>query len=222
MHLSAYKDFQDPRLMLHSRLFLALLWSILAVWCVAQLTTAASAKPHLELVSSIESDSLPLANPDFQHPDEPSQVFFLQRSTNANTVVYTARFSSEGTLKSTSPVFAFWRRYADDGQAMDLRWYERLFGFGVRVRSHPEPNSHNIAFNALKSHDLELRQRAPFEAALFTVQNGREYQLIYGYLDVDESGLLPKVTHLHLYTTDAQTGRYVTHTIAVSGGAFKE
>jgi hypothetical protein len=173
-------------------------------------------------VTSTQSNSLPLAKSDFQHPDEPAQVFFLQRSTNANTVVYTARFDADGALISDSPVSVFWRRYADDGQTMALRWYERLFGFGVRSKPHPKPNSHSLTFNALKSHGLELRQQAPFEAALFTEQNGREYQLIYGYLDVDESGLFPKVTHLHLYTTDAQTGRYVTHTIAVSGGAFKE
>lgn len=222
MYLTAHTGFQGTPLTHRSRPLLAAVLFIAGVFSVLQLASAAQAKPNLTLTSSEESQTLPLANPDFPHPDEPGQIFFLQRASNANTVVYSARFDTDGNLKASSPVSIYWRRFADRGQVMGLRWYERVFGFGVRLKPHSTPTSQTFAFNALKSQKLELRQLAPFKAALFLEQNGREYQLIYGYLDLDENGLLPKVTRLHLYTTDPQTGHYVTHTIAVSGGAFKE
>lgn len=222
MLLTAQKGFQGNSLSDRSRSLFVVFWCLVLAFNFGLTATNADAKPHLELVSSEVSEDLPLAHPDFPHPTEPGQLFFLQRSMNANTIVYTATYDDDGNLTQSAPVSVFWRRYADAGQIMQLRWYERIFGFGVRTHTHDTPTSKSLAFNALKSHKIELRQLAPFEAALFTEQDGREYQLIYGYLDVDESGLLPKVTQLHLYSTDPQTGRYVTHTIAVSGGAFKE
>ncbi|GAA6180484.1 hypothetical protein NBRC116594_19220 [Shimia sp. NS0008-38b] len=203
------------------------LTSLLCAVCLTLATSlltvsAASAKPTLSILSTQSTQQLPTENPAFKHPKEPGQLFFLQRTLNANTVVYTARFDAEGNLDAKQPIAIYWRRFADQGQTMPLRWYERMFGFGVRVSNGAVSNRHSLTFNALKRHQLELRQTGPFSAALFTRQNNRDYQLIYAYLDVDESGLFPKVTGLRLYTSDPQTGLYVTHTIAVSGGAYKE
>lgn len=195
---------------------------VLAALFLALPPAPAQARPTLTLQSRSDSAELPTVNPAFRHPNEPHQLFFLQRTLNANTVVYTARFDAEGKLQTDNPVSVYWRRFADQGQIMALRWYERVFGFGLRINATQDPNIQQVAFNALKSQKLELRQTGPFSAALYTRQNNRDYRLIYAYLDVDESGILPKVTRLRLYTSDPQTGLYVTHTIAVSGGAFKE
>lgn len=189
---------------------------------VAAGATPALARPELTLHSRTSHARLLHANPSYPHPSEPGQVFFLQRNMNANTVVYAAQFDAEGKLHPDVPVSVYWRRYADQGQIMPLRWYERIFGFGMRVSPTSNAAVSSAVFNALKSHKLELRQSGPFQAGLWTRQNNRDYRLIYGYLDVDQTGLLPKVTRLRLYTNDPQTGLYVTHVIAVSGGAFNE
>ncbi len=205
---------------------------VAATWCGATavgvlatllaFATPAQARPELMLQSRTSDAQLQHANPVYPHPSEPGQLFFLQRNMNANTVIYAAQFDAEGRLHADAPVSVFWRRYADQGQIMPLRWYERIFGFGMRVSPTSNTAVSSVVFNALKSHKLELRQSAPFQADLWTRQNNRDYRLIYGYLDVDQSGLLPKVTRLRLYTNDPQTGLYVTHVIAVSGGAFNE
>ncbi len=181
-----------------------------------------AAKPALTFLSHRETTTLPYANTNFRHPADANQLFFLQRSLNANTVIYTTRFDQAGKLNSETPVSVYWRRFQEDGQVMPLRWYERAFGFGIKLRKTDTPNTLRLSFNGLKSHALELRQIAPFSAALFARIEERDYRLIYAYLNVDESGIFPKVTHLHLYTHDTETGLYITHTIAVSGGAYTE
>ena len=194
-----------------------------AVLCLCgTLALPSHAAPDLKIVKSTSSATLPTANAGFPHPKEKHQLFFLQRTTNANTVVYVARFDANGDLIPDKPVAGYWRRYAGSGRAMALRWYERVFGFGVKTRRIASTGNYDLRFNGLKSHRLELRQNGPFDAALYTRQKDREFRMIYGYLDVDESGLLPKVTRLRLYTSDPQTGHFVTHTIAVSGGAYRE
>lgn len=180
------------------------------------------AKPRLSLVSSVPSATLPVANPKFRHPNDRHQVFFLQRTTNANTIVYVAQFDADGALNAQRPITGYWRRFAGRGHIMPFRWYERVFGFGAKTRPMAGGSGFEVRFNGIKDQQLVLKQNAPFDAALFTRQNGRDYEMIYGYLNVDESGLLPKVTQLRLYTSDPQTGQFLTHTIAVSGGAFRE
>ncbi len=182
----------------------------------------ANAKPILDVVSTQTSKTLPKANLDFPHPREQHQVFFVQRTTNANTIVYVARFDDNGDLNPQNPIDVYWRRFAGTGKIKDLRWYERTFGFGVRTRPLPDSDGYRVAMNAVKDHPLELRQSAPFEAALWTTQNNRDFRLVYGYLDIDASGMIPKVTSMRLFSTDPETGLYITHNIAVSGGAFRE
>lgn len=180
------------------------------------------AKPRLTVISTVPSATLPVANSDFRHPNDRHQVFFLQRTTNANTIVYVAQFDSDGNLDPQTPIAGYWRRFAGQGQVMQFRWYERVFGFGAKTRALPDGSGFEVRFNGIKDQQLLLKQNAAFDAALFTRQNGRTYRMIYGYLNVDESGILPKVTQLRLFTSDPQTGRFLTHTIAVSGGAFRK
>ncbi len=196
--------------------------AILAFACLGLTSVSVMARPSLSVLSRSETPHLPHVNPEFRHPTDAHQLFFLQRTINANTVVYTARFDADGNLQSDTPVAVYWRRFQDKGQVMSLRWYERVFGFGTRIRQTDTSNTLQFSFNGLKSEALVLRQTGPFSAALFAQFNNREYRLIYAYLDVDESGLFPKVTRLRLYTNDPKTGLYVTHTIAVSGGAYTE
>jgi len=180
------------------------------------------AKPRLSLQSSVPSETLPVANPKFKHPVDQHQVFFLQRTTNANTIVYVAQFDADGQLDRQRPMHGYWRRFAGRGHQMAFRWYERVAGFGARTRALNDGADFEVRFNGLKDQQLLLKQNGPFDAALYTRQNGRDYRMIYGYIDVDDSGLLPRVTRLRLYTSDPETGNFMTHTIAVSGGAFRE
>ncbi|WP_054004334.1 DUF4833 domain-containing protein [Shimia sp. SK013] len=181
-----------------------------------------SAKPRLTVVSTTTSATLPSANPAFQHPNDRHQVFFLQRNTNANTIVWVAQFDQDGLLNPDRPITGYWRRFAGRGHVMAFRWYERMFGFGTKSRALADGTGFEVRFNGIKSEQLLLKQNGPFDATLYTRQNGRDIEMIYGYLDVDESGLLPRVVRLRLYTSDPKTGQYSTHTIAVSGGAFRE
>ncbi|WP_270725064.1 DUF4833 domain-containing protein [Shimia sp. Alg240-R146] len=181
-----------------------------------------SAKPQLTVESVTSSATLPAANPAFKHPNDLHQVFFLQRNSNANTIVWVAQFDPDGRLNPDRPIAGYWRRFAGRGHVMAFRWYERVFGFGTKSRELADGSGFEVRFNGIKSEQLLLKQNGPFDAALYTRQNGRDLKMIYGYLEVDESGLLPKVVRLRLYTSDPKTGQYSTHTIAVSGGAFRE
>ena len=100
---------------------------------------------------------------------------------------------------------------------------EKLFAYGVKSRKgNTSDSSWEIDFVALDVLKAEMRQSGPFRAALWADINNREYKLIYGFIDLDQSGFITKVERLHLYTFDPVSEKYATHTINVSGGDIRE
>src|SRR5689334_9174796 len=73
-----------------------------------------------------ESDQPVHLRPEFKVPDEPNQLFYVQRSPNANTVVYAAKLDAKGNFDSRAPVEAFWRKFNIDGSKRSLNFIERM------------------------------------------------------------------------------------------------
>jgi hypothetical protein len=179
-------------------------------------------EPRLDLLETIETPRLPIVQPKWPRPNDPSQVFYIQRSMNPNTVVYRARYDEDGKLLTNRPLDAYWRRYAEEGQTRKLKLVEQLFAYGISARKSRDGTGFAARFAALPKLAPELRQEEPFKSALWARIEGREYRLVYGYLDLDESGLISEVVRLRLFTFDPKKDAYVTHMISVSGGDIRQ
>ena len=149
------------------------------------------------------------AGEDFPVPTEENQVFFVQRSINSNTIVYTARLREDGTLDPKRPVEVFWRRFNDEGERKELSSLERSMAFGVK--SEPvagQPGSYMIRVVSY-----------PKRAALLKIVDGVPRlemkvagvpaRLDHAYLDVDDSGSVPSVNRVDLYGIELATGKPV-------------
>ena len=147
-------------------------------------TEAGIAEATLKLAASTPSATLPLVKSHWPRPNDTHQVFYLQRSMNRNTVVYSARFDDAGNLKS-DPLRAYWRRYEEQNQTKPLKMVERMFAYGIKTRANRGEDSWTVSFAALSLLKAELRQSGPFQAALWASINNQDYKLIYGFLDLD-------------------------------------
>lgn len=196
--------------------------SILLVLSCLVMAEQAQAGANLNLVSSTTNSRLPKAEHSFPFPDDGNQTFFIQRSMNSNTVVYALRFDANGTLDRRRPVNAYWRRFNDEGEVAPLGFVERSFAYGVRSKQDNTANTFRVTFVALPDLKVQLRQTAPNKAALWAKIGDHDFQLIYGFLELDESGMVPKVVGLRLYSRDPQSNKYVTHRYSVSDGAIRE
>lgn len=176
---------------------------------------AASADLHLTGVTA--PDAAPA--PDYPVPEDAGMVFYLQRSMNANTVVYAARFDSDGKLKSKKPLAVFWRRYNTDGDKQSLSFIERNMAYGVTT-SRQAPGVFRVRFQAIPDIPLVLKQDGAGQAMLTITPKGKTIDLIYGYLQIDESGLLPSVTGIRLFGRLHDGGEPVEVTYSVEGGGI--
>lgn len=162
-----------------------------------------------------EVDSLPVVRPDFPVPDDPGMVFYLQRSTNSNTVVYAARFLDDGKLDPRQPIVAYWRRFNTTGERLALKMIEDSFAFGVRARATDDPDVFSLYVVSYPERRATLRLVEPGRAELLLPVDGRQMRMRYAYVDVDESGLMPSVREVVVTGHDTQTGRALVERIQI-------
>jgi hypothetical protein len=171
------------------------------------LTLRAQARDFSSSVT--ESAEIQQLRPEFKVPDEPNQLFYVQRSPNANTVIYAAKLDAQGNFDSRGPVEAFWRKFNIDGSKQPLNFMERMMAYGVKVnaRKAGEPITFTIA--SLPQRKLTLGWDAQHHPQATMTIGSRVVKLAYVYLHVVEGGLLPEVPELDIFGTDLASGKAV-------------
>ena len=171
------------------------------------LTLRAQARDFSSSVT--ESAEIQQLRPEFKVPDEPNQLFYVQRSPNANTVIYAAKLDAQGNFDSRGPVEAFWRKFNIDGSKQPLNFMERMMAYGVKVnaRKAEEPITFTIA--SLPQRKLTLGWDAQHHPQATMTIGSRVVKLAYVYLHVVEGGLMPSVPELDIFGTDLANGKAV-------------
>ena len=154
-----------------------------------------------------ELDAVPRLRPEYAVPDEPDMLFYIERSTNSNTVVYAARRGTNGALDSGTPVEAFWRWFNVDGAKKPLNFIERMMAYGVKIdRVVPgHPVTFEITSLPERALTLDLDDKKHPEALI--QMGSHTARLVYVYLNVIEGGLMPKVPSLDIFGIDKSSGK---------------
>ncbi len=156
-----------------------------------------------------ESAAIARIRPEFRTPDEPNQLFYVQRSPNSNTVIYAARLDAAGAINRGDPVEAFWRKFNIDGSRQPLNFIERMMAYGVKaVRTDANlPVTFSIA--ALPERRITLTLDAAKRPQALMQIGPHTVKLAYVYLQVVEGGLMPDVPSLDIFGTDIASGKAV-------------
>lgn len=147
------------------------------------------------------------SGPGYPVPQDKNQIFYVQRSMNANTIVYTARIGADGQLDPDRPVDVFWRRFNDQGERKDLSFLERTVAFGVKAEKlggKPPSFRMRVISYPQRSAILSLVDGKP---QLVTKIAGVPSRLDHAFLHLDESGSMPKVTLVDLVGHALDTGK---------------
>ena len=142
-------------------------------------------------------------------PDEPNQLFYVQRSPNANTVIYAAKLDAQGNFDSRGPVEAFWRKFNIDGSKQPLNFMERMMAYGVKVNARKAGESVTFTIASLPQRKLSLGWDAQHHPQATMTIGSRVVKLAYVYLHVVEGGLMPSVPELDIFGTDLANGKAV-------------
>jgi len=177
----------------------------LALLAATPVTTPSWARDFTSEIK--ESAAIPRIRLEFKTPDEPNQLFYVQRSPNSNTVIYAANLDAQGNLNASAPVEVFWRKFNIDGSKQPLNFMERMMAYGVKMgaRKPGQPITFTIA--ALPQRRLTLSLDAQRHPQATMQMDGRTVKLVYVYLQVVEGGLLPSVPSLDIFGIDVSSGK---------------
>jgi hypothetical protein len=163
-----------------------------------------------EFASTVtQSAQLVRIRPEFQVPDEPNQLFYVQRSPNSNTVIYAAKLDAQGNINRADPVDAFWRKFNIDGAKIGLNFIERMMAYGAHAdrAQAGKPITFTIAALPERKLTLVLDDKKHPEALMQI--GARTVKVAYVYLQVVEGGLTPSVPALDILGTDIASGKAI-------------
>ena len=159
--------------------------------------------------SVVETGEIVHLRPEFKTPDEPNQLFYIQRSPNSNTVIYAAALDRHGDFDPKAPVEAFWRKFNIDGSKQPLNFMERMMAYGVRMDPVKPGQPVTFSVAALPDRKLTLAMDAQHHPEALMQVGSHTVKLAYVYLQVVEGGLMPSVPSLDIFGTDTESGKAV-------------
>ena len=135
---------------------------------------------------------------------EPAELFRIERSKNANVVVYEAT--------ALEAVTASWILLARGGQRESLSFFEKMLAYGFEVQLAHDGASAVLKLKALKGRALKVVKRGGRLAAVGKI-DGVEAVLERVFVTTDERGAVPSVKSIELFGVDAQSGEPRTEKI---------
>ncbi len=141
-------------------------------------------------------------------PESPNRLFYIQRSSNANAVIYDANLLPNKNLNGKNPVHTYWIRYAEKGQKEELSTMQKTLAYGLytdKIKGQEE--SFEGYFLAYRKRKFIVKIHSDgTPVALFPI-NGKMQILKRVFVSVDESGFMPSVNYIELFGKDVISGR---------------
>ncbi len=76
-----------------------------------------------------------------------NMLFYVQRTINENTIVYTLNEDAEGNLNEKEPIKAYWIKYSQGGKVDQLTYIQKNFAYGVTTKEiDKEKKSFSFSF----------------------------------------------------------------------------
>jgi hypothetical protein len=153
------------------------------------------------------ADSLrrPLTYPS--PPVTASRLFYVQRTSNTNTIVYDVNLGNNGKPDTDEPVKVYWIRYAEKGQKEDLNYIQRKFAYGLTSKPLDNGN-YDIRFVSYKKFPLTLMRSNDGKYHIFAVIDQKQVILNRVFVKIEGGSFwLPNVVYVEVNGTDPKTGR---------------
>src|SRR3569833_1776493 len=140
-------------------------------------------------------------------PVTDSRLFYVQRTPNANTIVYDLNLAANGSPVADNPVKAYWIRYADKGQKEDLNYIQRKFAYGLTAKPLNNGN-YDIRFVSYKKFPLTLMKAPDGKYHIFALISQKQAILNSVFVKIEGGTFwFPNVVYVDVSGTDPQTGR---------------
>ncbi|WP_298741771.1 DUF4833 domain-containing protein [uncultured Chitinophaga sp.] len=145
--------------------------------------------------------------PNFPVPSGiPNMLFYLQRTPNANTIIYDLNVDKDGKLNADDPVNVYWIRYTEGGTKKGLNFIQRKFAYGIKVKKLAE-DKYEIKSVAYDKHPMYLMKSDKGKYQIFTKINDTMAALSSIWIQIEGGTFwVPNVVYIEMKGIDPATG----------------
>ncbi len=149
-------------------------------------------------------------------PGNSNQLFYLQRTSNKNTIVYDLNIVN-GVLNKDEPVHVYWIRYSDHGQRQELSYIQRTFAYGVKTTALANNDGYVLHFVSYKKYPLYLvKSAADNKYRVYTTVNSKTVVLNRIFIKINGGSFWsPKVEYVEIKGTDPANGKEITDRLKI-------
>lgn len=147
------------------------------------------------------------------------RLFYLQRTPNANTVVYDINVDANGKVDIDDPVKVYWLKYANGGLKQELLGIEQKYAYGVKSMVLDSVKGHfkiNLVSN--KGIDIFLKPNTDAGINLYKALvyiNGKLIKLERIFLNINGgTKMKPNITSVEFHGKD-ENNKYVIEKTAI-------
>jgi len=137
----------------------------------------------------------------------PKQLFYLQRSTNSNTIICDLNTDAKGQVIKDNPVQVYWIRYDEGGEKKELSYIQQTFAYGIK---HELMSSgvYKLHFVSYKKQVFYLK-RSPKDNQykVYFLRNNKEFLLQKLFVRIDGGTFwVPNVIYMEILGKDEYSG----------------
>lgn len=142
-------------------------------------------------------------------PENANRLFYVQRSPNANTIVYDVN-EKNGKPDAESPIHIYWVRLSAKGEHEELTYIQRKFAYGLNFREM-NPDQFDVRFVSYKKFPMTLMKGTDGKFHIFATIDQKQMILSRIFVKiVGGSFWLPNVLYVEMKGTDPVTGKEIT------------
>ncbi len=140
----------------------------------------------------------------------PNQLFYMQRTSNINTIICELNLNSKGQPDEEAPVHVFWIRYNEGGGHKELNYIQRVFAYGIK--SQPLGNgTYSLHFVSFKKRSFTLMPSVK-DNKYHVYANINQRQAVLNRIFIKTDGgsfWSPNVVYMEMKGIDVITGKEV-------------
>lgn len=142
------------------------------------------------------------------------QLFYLQRTSNTNTIVYELNLQN-GSIDKENPIKEYWIRYQERGQREDLNYIQRKFAYGIKSKKIAE-NQYELSFVSYKKYKMILKLDADNNFYVYTNINQKTIILNRIFLKINGGSFWsPNVEYVEISGKDPNTHSVVKERLKI-------
>lgn len=144
-------------------------------------------------------------------PPNENSLFYVQRSSNTNAIVYDANVTRDGNLNETEPVKIYWLRYAEDSTTEDLNYIQRKYAYGINAKAMADQkNKYILQFVSYAKKHLYLMAKPNGKYAAYMNINGKLAELKRVWIQLNGGTFwFPTIEYVELVGKDPTTQQTV-------------